>query len=561
MLVLAGGSLAGKTLGPSPLLNQQPAELPDGSGLALDHIAERFAGQTDLHALMVVVDVNHPPLRPMRYRDQWQWLGIPPQASVLASLEAALASVTTDQVLIQPITTLPPASLPQGCWIGLGDQPMPRENWSAVSAIDGDHPHFHPKRTPASAQEPESHPFTGLLRAPTQRLRALLASRHQQPEWCDAADQDLLSLAQALWCAGDTRLVEFPWLDLGHRATASRRRLSRLSSRGFNRVNYCSSGDLIRKCSQDPTRLAQEADYFQALPASLQRFFPTCLHHQPGQLELEYVPFPSLAELFLYWQIGANSWRQLMDRLSAVRDALALEMNGTPTIEASVDWLYSRKLRNRLKQLSADPPQLAEDQRWNDWWTTPWTLEVSPSSQTTGCLLALPAPKVAATKLLERLPLLEHNRQLRRIHGDLCFNNILAEPQSGSIRLIDPRGEKPAGANWPVGFGDPRYDQVKLLHSGRYLYDVVVNDLFQLTTTAPGQLKLTLDVPSHYQELQQAMERSGIFQDLQPDEERWLTASLFFSMLPLHREDGDRCLAFIAIGLMILEAKFDTVLR
>ena len=198
MLVLAGGSLAGKTLGPSPLLNQQPAELPDGSGLALDHIGERLANQTDLHSLMVVVDANHPPLRPIRHSNKWHWLSISPQASVLASLEAALESVTTDQVLIQPITTLPPASLPQGCWIGLGDQPMPRENWSAVSAIDSDQPHFHPKRTPASPQEPESHPFTGLLRAPTQRLRALLASRHQQPDWCDATDQDLLSVAQAL---------------------------------------------------------------------------------------------------------------------------------------------------------------------------------------------------------------------------------------------------------------------------------------------------------------------------------------------------------------------------
>ena len=48
---------------------------------------------------------------------------------------------------------------------------------------------------------------------------------------------------------------------------------------------------------------------------------------------------------------------------------------------------------------------------------------------------------------------------------------------------------------------------------------------------------------------------------LLPEEERWLTSSLFVSMLPLHREDGDRCLAFIAIGLMILEAKFDAVLR
>ena len=198
MLVLAGGSLAGKTLGPSPLLNQQPAELPDGSGLALDHIGERLANQTDLHSLMVVVDANHPPLRPIRHSNKWHWVSISPQASVLASLEAALESVTTDQVLIQPITTLPPASLPQGCWIGLGDQPMPRENWSAVSAIDSDQPHFHPKRTPASPQEPESHPFTGFQS--THATAGVAGKQTPAALVVRCRRQDLLSLAQP-WCA------------------------------------------------------------------------------------------------------------------------------------------------------------------------------------------------------------------------------------------------------------------------------------------------------------------------------------------------------------------------
>ncbi len=560
-LVLAGGSLAGKTLGPSPLLSRTPVDLPDGSGFALDHIRERLHNTPWINTLMVVVDADHPQLRPMRGHHQWQWLAIPAQPSVVASLETTLAFIRTEQVLIQPITTLPPASLPQGSWIGLGDQPLPRENWSAVSALESDAPQFHPKQRSRNGEESESYPFTGLISAPTAHLRRLLQNRKQQPGWNETKDLDLLSVAEALWNQGDTRLELLPWLDLGHRATASRRRLSRLTSRGFNSVMYCASEDLIRKRSQDVTRLAQEAAYFDALPLALRRFFPACISHQPGQLELEYIPFPSLAELFLHWRIGANGWRQVMQRLSSVLDALAQEQTITPAPAVSVDWLYSRKLQLRLKQLQTQPPTLADGTAWCDWWEQTWTLELNPHNRNATHRLKLPAPADAAITLLEHLPTLEASRQLQRIHGDLCFNNILAEPQSGSIRLIDPRGEQPDSAPWPIGFGDPRYDQIKLLHSGRYLYDVVVNDLFSLERLSPGHLRLNLDVPAHYDELQQAMKCSGLLHGLQQDEERWLTSSLFFSMLPLHREDGDRCLAFIAIGLMILEAKFDAVLR
>lgn len=560
-LVLAGGSLAGKTLGPSPLLSRSPVELPDGSGYALDHIRERLHNAPAINALMVVVDADHPQPRPIRERQQWQWLAIPAQPSVVASLEAALAVISTEQVLVQPITTLPPTALPEGCWIGLGEQALPRENWSAVSALDTDAPQFHPKQQPSTDDEPDSHPFTGLISAPTARLRRLLAERQQQPGWAPSSDLDLLSIAEVLWKQGDTRLERLPWLDLGHRATASRRRLSRLTSRGFNSVSYCANDDLIRKRSQDATRLAQEAAYFEALPQPLRRFFPACLGHQPGQLELEYIPFPSLAELFLHWQIGPNSWRQLMQRLSRVRTALAEAPTITPPPAVTVDWLYSRKLQQRLKQLQGQPPVLADGSSWGDWWTRAWTLDLSARHGDSTHTLTLPAPAAAASALLEHLPSLEASRPLQRIHGDLCFNNILAEPQSGSIRLIDPRGERPDGAPWPIGFGDPRYDQIKLLHSGRYLYDVVVNDLFSLEKLSPGHLRLRLDVPAHYDALQQAMYSSGLLQGLLPEEERWLTSSLFVSMLPLHREDGDRCLAFIAIGLMILEAKFDAVLR
>lgn len=560
--MLAGGSLAGKRLGPCPPISNHPALLADGSGLALDHISSRLTRQTSIEAMLVVVDAPLPPLRPIRKQHAWQWLPIPPQPSVLASLDAALARVNSEQVLVQPITTLPPDPLPNGSWIGLGEQPLPREDWSAVSALGTKHPRFHHKRDPIDQQAPECHPFTGLIQAPAALLRELLGQRRDHPSWSAEADQDLLSLAEWLHARHAARLETMPWLDLGHRATASRRRLSRLSSRGFNSVRYCRDGDLIEKHSQNQQRLAQEAAYFSALPQPLQRFFPACLHHQPGRLDLEYVPFPSAAELFLHWRIGPNGWLQLMERLAGIREALACEATSTPSPKADVRWLYSQKLLQRLQQLNAQPPLLPGEHGWNTWWVTPWTLELSASKPGQPMQqISLPAPQTAVATLAQHLPALERERPLQRIHGDLCFNNILAEPLSGSIRLIDPRGETPEGASWPIGFGDPRYDQVKLLHSGRYLYDVVVNDLFELELIAPAHLRLRLDVPDHYADVQQAMERSGLLHSLTQNEEQWLTASLFFSMLPLHREDGERCLAFVAIGLMILSNRFSAVLQ
>ena len=106
VLVLAGGSLADKSLGPSPLLSRSPAELPDGSGFALERIRERLHNAPKIKTLMVVVNTNNAQPRPMRRGPQWEWPAIP-QPNVVASLEAALSFVRTEQVLIQPITTLP----------------------------------------------------------------------------------------------------------------------------------------------------------------------------------------------------------------------------------------------------------------------------------------------------------------------------------------------------------------------------------------------------------------------------------------------------------------------
>ena len=75
---------------------------------------------------------------------------------------------------------------------------------------------------------------------------------------------------------------------------------------------------------------------------------------------------------------------------------------------------------------------------------------------------------------------IEKQRPLSFGHGDLCFNNILIEPISGSIKLIDPKAD--SVENNKVGFVDPFYDLAKLNHSFKCFYDSIVNNMFSMWT-------------------------------------------------------------------------------
>ena len=562
VLILAGGSLAQKQLGPAPALSAHPADLPDGAGLARARIAEHYRQQGQRLVIRLLCDHKLGPPRPHR-SDAWiEPLLIAPQAAVIDSVRAALDQIHTPWLLLVPITTLPCGRLERQASITLGDTAIPRENWSAVGQAHGPEPLFLSKTQPPPGDEPASHPFTGELLAPTAQMKQVL----DQP----IAEQergDLLVLARRLH---QCQLAEFrfqPWWDLGHRATYSQARLSRLCSRSFNHVRYEQAGDLIRKSSSDSARLQQEHRYLQALPPAVRRYFPALVSTElqsgdDGRLgmAMDYVPFPNLAELFLHWRLGANGWNQIARRLQLIRTALR---QAAPACTAppgqTLSWLYSGKLQRRLDQLKQHPPEsnTALGLAWDHFWQQPLQLTLVKSDHTE--LLELPSPAACCQQLMAALPDLEESRPLQLIHGDLCFNNILAEPLSGSIRLIDPRGEQPAGASWPIGFGDPRYDLIKLLHSSCYLYDVVVNGLFQLQALNGG-LQLRLDVPAQHRDANQALRRELIQNELNPEEERLLTSSLFFSMLPLHRSEPLHCLVLACIGILIFERRFDRVL-
>ena len=151
-----------------------------------------------------------------------------------------------------------------------------------------------------------------------------------------------------------------------------------------------------------------------------------------------------------------------------------------------------------------------------------------------------------------------------RIHGDLCFNNVLADPLHGTVRLIDPRGERATDPTIPLGYGDPRYDLIKLLHSGVYLYDAAVQGFFSLNPDqdvgTANSWRAQLVPPYNYQMVAKIFTQFSRNRQLSAAEERYLTASLFFSMLPLHSDSVRRQQLFTLIACCLVTDCFNLLL-
>ena len=534
VLVLAGGDLAGKLLGPAPPQWHHPLLLPAGSGLAVDAIAGFYQRGPLPVELRVLVDAPPPVEVPLRGLSADELHLVPPQPHILGTLQAGLAAIHTPWVLINPITTLPSRPAELRCQIQVGDQPLIRENWSALRPDGGGGWRFEGKNAPMPG-EPRglqaTPPFTGILIAPTQQLQELVAMLPT------AAGHDLVWLAQALHQQADAAVVPTAWHDLGHRTTHAVSRRSRLPSRAFNQLQHCRRRDVIVKRSSDQTRLAAERAYLNTLPAPVRRHFPALLPGESGEdtaLVMEAVPFPSLAELHLHWDLGPNTWLAILERLAAIQADFAA---AAPTHTGSSRWLYGAKLEARWQQFTANPQGPAP---W-------WQRELCINSRWFAPL------EHQVAELLEALAPLEEHSQLQLIHGDFCFNNILCDPLYTAIRLIDPRGEAAPGGQLPAGYGDSRYDLVKLFHSIGGHYDAIVNNLFSLRWSDATQLELQVYVPAHQAFLHSAFQERLRTARVSPHELHLLTASLFFSMLPLHSEDPERQLALAASGMLLLE--------
>ena len=135
------------------------------------------------------------------------------------------------------------------------------------------------------------------------------------------------------------------------------------------------------------------------------------------------------------------------------------------------------------------------------------------------------------------LIVLEKDKQICQIHGDMCFNNIIYEPFFGTMKLIDPRGR-----NENNNLYYPKcYDIAKLSHSILGLYDSIVFGFYKIEFTQDHNILFDIYEPIDYKIIKDNFLKNFDISVLS----RLKELMLFASMLPLHIKNQNNCLAFI----------------
>lgn len=313
-----------------------------------------------------------------------------------------------------------------------------------------------------------------------------------------------------------------------------------VTSRCFNYISIDHHKGIVTKKSTEVKKLQQEIDFYRKLPEELKIYFPRFFDFSTSveyaKYSLEYYPYKSLSQYFVYYVLPIQDWNNIFDHLLSIHSSFldfpALAKDAQLIDEKKLCNFYTQKLENRIKEIPSDS-------MLNDILSAP--------------ALTLNGKKLKGfnslfTWLLEEIKRITKNVGLGFLHGDLCFSNILYEPSSSIIRLIDPRGEF---LGW-VNQGDPRYDLAKILHSVHGKYDFIINDLFVLEQEGDNY---TLQIPkSEYLTKIELMLINKISSrtKYEVSDLMILESLLFITMLPLHYDKPNRQIAFLLTGLKLL---------
>ena len=462
-------------------------------------------------------------------------------STVAETIGKMIDHVQTEWCLINPITTIPSIyeTLLATAFIYFDNKKIPKENWSALNYNQNNEAEFYSKND-STFHSVASYAFTGKIYAKTSILKDALLQLNIDESF------DLINVAKFLHSNNFATICHEKWIDIGHDATYPESKLYSISSRHFNEVTYDKKRNTIIKRSRDKRKIRSEGEFFEKCPSVQKRYFPAVINSlnesDYWRLELEYIGLPSLAEIFLYSQNAPNMWCLILKSLKRTfNDFYSKDSNRVENLS----WLYSDKTNSRQIELesllhSTDFEGLKAIY-YDDF-------------SVNGHLF--PSLKKSFAKINSFLINYEQSRTLYFGHGDLCFNNILVDPIFGSLKLIDPKvATHPETGE--IGLIDPAYDLAKLYHSFAGLYDSIVNNLYCISVGGSKTISLTIFKPNNYEYILDSYIDLFIENDQRLCEYQLLTANLFFSMLPLHKEDPKRICTLAIVGSFLL---YDSIL-
>jgi len=500
-----------------------------GNTLIIERIKK---GCLSKNKIYIAVNNFSKKLQSLKSFDDCKFINVGRTRGVIDTIKKSIDFIEEDLINIIPITTVPDTLFDEKKAIYFGDNKISKENWSAILYVNKKNIQYLFKKIEIDFKQ-KCYPFTGRISSEKKNIiDALKEIRNDQID-------DLLYLAKILIEKYSHSINHEKWYDAGHSTTFFETKISSFSSRFFNEIKYIHSRNSIIKYSKETTKLKREINYYSNIPSKLKIYFPILLNQNQEEdefLELEYLSFPNLSEIFLFRKIGPNRWQNIVKSIFNIYSEFYLN-NEREVFFDNASHLYSGKLNQRINILYEIVDNLDN--------------KLLKKIINTGIKVNgnfLPSLNKTINKLQKELKDIEKKRPLLFGHGDLCFNNILIEPISGSIKLIDPKADY-LGDN-KIGYVDPFYDLAKLNHSFGCFYDSIVNNMFAISYNE-NQSELRIYKPYNFEVANFFFQK--IFLDNLIDKQllRKLTSNLFLSMIPLHKDNEQKMAALLIIGISL----------
>lgn len=321
------------------------------------------------------------------------------------------------------------------------------------------------------------------------------------------------------------------WYDFGHIQTYFQSRRLVTTARSFNSLQITSN--IVKKISSDSFKMLAEAKWLESAPPVIKpytaRLFEYGKHDKKTFYSTEYQYTPTLAELYVFSEIGKATWNKI---LTSCVDFLNLcnAQKGKRKRDDYSFHLMGHKTFERLENFANQTGFNIEKELNFNGYTLPSLLTIAHN----------------ISQYITKNPI----ELCNVMHGDFCFSNILYNSRNSRITVIDPRGY--VFPNKQEIYGDLRYDIAKLSHSIHGLYDFIIAGRYNLINNHQYTFELSFDLSASHTWLQKHFDEikiAGI--NFSNKEIQAMTISLFLSMLPLHSDRPDRQKAFIANALRL----------
>ena len=406
------------------------------------------------------------------------------------------------------------------------------DSWTFFTVHDGKLTGITDKR-PAENQTEKGKLFAGVFRINhPQKFRECLADSFANPR------KDISTFYQALESYNElfpmAALYAREWFDIGHADKYFSSRLE-VSAREFNHITVDRNRGTLCKTSENKEKLIHEIKWYLKLPAELEythpRIFRYSTHYDKPYALMEYYAYHTVHELFLYGDMNFQQWQDILSRICFVCNDFRKYTASGENVRRSLEEMYVAKTLQRLESLRGN-------ENFPAFFKSPMKINGEK-------YLPLDEVIILLKKYVPEILCQRENFTI--IHGDLCFTNIMIDPNLQFIKLIDPRGSFGA---YDI-YGDPDYDLAKLFHSIDGKYDFIIKNMFAVNADIDNA---SVDYEIFGSE--RSYDLSEMFREIfSPDMKRvkLIEALLFLSMIPLHNESVKHQLAMLGTGARLLD--------